>query len=363
MINLKYYIYIYIMSFKEKYLKYKKKYLDLKNQSSGGKKSKKSKDKTKYTEDEDESLFSDRFEDFLQLAGHHLLPFLRTQEGRALGAVFPVTIPVATVIRDWDWPMAYFVGTKGDGEGEFSTPGGVSVSSDGKVVVCDKLNNRIQVFKPDGEFLYVMPIDGGPRSPHLMYVAISSTNEVYVSDTANGKIYVYSLDNRPLRHWRCGFSSGVAIYNDQVIVSDSSNSSIKFYDFNGVTVDVRGLKKGRQGYFSEPEGIAVSAAGYLFVCDKGNNRIQVINLNDFTVENEWEHIEPTHISISSLNEVFVSNNKSICVYNIDGKFLRSMHLPAGRGPFEPAGVAVSRSGDVIVSDKRNHRIYFVPQGA
>ena len=38
-------------------------------------------------------------------------------------------------------------GTKGSGMGEFDVPGSAAVLSDGKIVVTDLPNNRIQIFE------------------------------------------------------------------------------------------------------------------------------------------------------------------------------------------------------------------------
>ena len=43
-------------------------------------------------------------------------------------------------------------GTRGDGPGQFTTPHGIWVHDD-KVYVCDRENNRVQVFTVDGEYL------------------------------------------------------------------------------------------------------------------------------------------------------------------------------------------------------------------
>jgi DNA-binding beta-propeller fold protein YncE len=44
-------------------------------------------------------------------------------------------------------------GEPGSGPGQFMVPHGVAVHSDGRVFVCDRENDRIQIFSPDGEFL------------------------------------------------------------------------------------------------------------------------------------------------------------------------------------------------------------------
>src|SRR5207249_1695618 len=44
-------------------------------------------------------------------------------------------------------------GEPGTGPGQFMLPHGIAVHPDGRVFVCDRENDRIQVFSPDGEFL------------------------------------------------------------------------------------------------------------------------------------------------------------------------------------------------------------------
>lgn len=43
-------------------------------------------------------------------------------------------------------------GREGEGEGELCRPWGVACDKEGHIVVADRSNNRIQVFKPDGTF-------------------------------------------------------------------------------------------------------------------------------------------------------------------------------------------------------------------
>ena len=46
-------------------------------------------------------------------------------------------------------------GTLGDGPGEFLNPHAIWVLPDGRVVVADRENNRLQVFSPDGDWLAI----------------------------------------------------------------------------------------------------------------------------------------------------------------------------------------------------------------
>ena len=53
--------------------------------------------------------------------------------------------PTGELLRSW--------GVSGKGPGQFHLPHGIATSADGRVFVCDRENDRIQIFDPDGEYL------------------------------------------------------------------------------------------------------------------------------------------------------------------------------------------------------------------
>lgn len=67
-------------------------------------------------------------------------------------------------------------GEIGTGPGEFHLPHGIGCDAEGRVLVCDRENDRIQVFSPDGEFLdqwtdVQRPSDIAIDADGLIYVA------------------------------------------------------------------------------------------------------------------------------------------------------------------------------------------------
>ena len=74
-----------------------------------------------------------------------------------------------TLKRSWGKP--------GRGRGEFATPHGIWVLPDGRVLVGDRENDRIQVFSPEGEFLAIW---GDLYRP--MDIWADAQGNVYVSD-------------------------------------------------------------------------------------------------------------------------------------------------------------------------------------
>jgi sugar lactone lactonase YvrE len=68
-------------------------------------------------------------------------------------------------------------GEPGDGPGQFNLPHSVSVHADGRVFVCDRENDRVQIFSPDGE---VLAIWTNVTRPCDLFIASDGT--VYVGE-------------------------------------------------------------------------------------------------------------------------------------------------------------------------------------
>ncbi len=75
------------------------------------------------------------------------------------------------LLFDWGW--------KGDQPGEFDTPHGIALDSQGRVYVSDRSNARIEVFNANGKFLYQWK---GPELGRPWDVAIGPDSNVYVMD-------------------------------------------------------------------------------------------------------------------------------------------------------------------------------------
>jgi sugar lactone lactonase YvrE len=85
-----------------------------------------------------------------------------------------------TLIRSW--------GGLGSGPGEFMTPHGISLLPDGRLLVGDRENNRVQVFSADGDYLaewrgFFHPMDIHVAAPDCIFV----TDQVPRVTAVNGR--------------------------------------------------------------------------------------------------------------------------------------------------------------------------------
>ncbi len=104
-------------------------------------------------------------------------------------------------------------GVPGQGPGEFFLPHGIAVAADGRVFVCDRENDRIQIFDPDGG--YLAEWTDTRRPTHIVFDA---QGRAYVSelwwqpgqtsrrygragDIRSGRVSVYDKDGRVLARW------------------------------------------------------------------------------------------------------------------------------------------------------------------
>jgi DNA-binding beta-propeller fold protein YncE len=85
-------------------------------------------------------------------------------------------------------------GKHGKATGEFDTPHGIALDSAGRVYVADRVNNRIQIFEPDGKFIAEWKQFGRPSD-----VAIDQNDMIYVADSQS------NATNNP------GFKQGIRI--------------------------------------------------------------------------------------------------------------------------------------------------------
>lgn len=142
--------------------------------------------------------------------------------------------PTGQLKRSW--------GSPGHGPGEFHLPHGIAVSSDGRVFVCDRESDRIQIFSPDGEYLEEWT--DTQRPTHLVF-------------DAHGRAYVTEL------WWHEGDKS----YTHGPITK-ARHARVSIFDRDGTLLARWGTPEATAaGSFAAPHGLALDSCGDLYVSE------------------------------------------------------------------------------------------------
>ena len=98
-------------------------------------------------------------------------------------------------------------GASGSGPGQFRVPHSIRVALDGRVYVCDRENNRVQVFSDEGDYL-----DQWTDFKCPMGIHIDANQIVYVTDQVP-RLSILNLDGELLARGRT-FEYGHNVYSD-----------------------------------------------------------------------------------------------------------------------------------------------------
>jgi aldose sugar dehydrogenase len=188
------------------------------------------------------------------------------------------------------------------------------------------------------------------KSPEGIAVDPSSGN-VYVADTANNRIQVFSSNGTLISEWgsygningRLRSPEGIAVdpSSGNVYVADTVNNRIQVFSSNGTFISVWG----KLGVFEEnlryPAGIAVDpSSGNVYVADTANNRI-----SSFT-------------SRSPISNVAFSSEEG----EIYGNDTRIKIEPIYEGLKLPTAIAFLGPNDMLVLQKENNTITRIVNG-
>ena len=87
--------------------------------------------------------------------------------------------------------LAVEFGSLGSGPGEFMVPHAIAVGPGGIIGVADILNNRVQVFYPNGTYAFQLSLSG--PSGYISYIAFGPDGRLLISDIKNHRVQVFDL--------------------------------------------------------------------------------------------------------------------------------------------------------------------------
>lgn len=234
------------------------------------------------------------------------------------------------------------IGGSGTNLGQFNQPRAITSDSSGQIIfVADTMNNRVQGSTNGGASWFLVAGAGTSsnqvnRPEGIAYDQVSDT--LYIADTANNRILSFANAK-----------------------TGSSVTSV-YAGATGGTV---------LGKVNQPTGLAIDAQGRLYVCDTGNNRLQVNTTGSISGWGLFADASagvgigkvnsPRGIYVDLLGRVFVADtsNNRVMVNDNGQANTWSIIFPPGTAlglVNSPRGVVTTVSGSIFVADTGNNRI-------
>ncbi|MCC5951370.1 MAG: hypothetical protein JJU45_04675 [Acidimicrobiia bacterium] len=274
-----------------------------------------------------------------------------------------------------DGTIGTFAGTgsggfSGDGgpavDAQLSRPVGLAVDSSGALYIADVTNHRIRKVDSSGTITTVAgtgslgpATSGGPATDSTLSfpsdVAVGPDDSFYIADFLNNQVHRVGADG--------------------VLVTVAGTGDTGSSGDGGPAVDAE---------LGMPQGVAVDAAGRVYIADTGNNRVRVVDTDgtistvagtgtagfsgDGGLATEAELSGPIGVAFTSSGLLVVGDSGNDRVRMVVGGVITTiagcgsdcldMNDQLGTDTFLnfPAGVAVADGDELYIADRNHHRV-------
>jgi len=268
-------------------------------------------------------------------------------------------------------------------------PYSVVEDSRGRIIVTDPGAQGVHIFDPKQQKYKF--IERKEKSKDAMLapqcVAVDDKDNIYVTDSDSGKIFVFNADGKYQRALGSlkggeGFfkrPTGIAVDSEErrIYITDTLRNKIFVLDMNGDVLKTIGQNGEKQGEFNYPTELRLDGKD-LLVVDAMNFRVQALDRSgqfQYAIgkigDSEGEMFRPKGVGVDSEGHVYVVEGASdlVQVFDHQGRLLYYFGQEGtGFGDFRlPAGLFIDHNDRVFVVDSYNRRIqifqYYAPKQA
>ena len=289
--------------------------------------------------------------------------------------------PVYTIDNAAGNGAAGFAGDSGKAQdAQINFPLGLAIDQSGNVYIADQFNHRIRRIAPDGTITTVAGSgtqgsagdDGPATSAQLNYpsgIAIDGSGALYITDTMNHVIRKVAVGGNITR---IAGQRGLPGFVEK-------NAKGEFID-------------ARDAQLNAPTGIAMDSAGNIYFCDTRNHRVRKIGTDGKiqTIAGTGEKGEtgdggsaleaklnsPTGVAVDAAGNVYIADQMNHRIRKVDTSGIittvAGTGLPgySGNGGlatkaqlFYPCCIALDAQGNLFIADRTNNRVRRVDAAA
>ncbi len=257
---------------------------------------------------------------------------------------------------DLDGTNLISYGTQGSDVGQFYGAYGIALDSAGRIYVADTYNSRVvRIDDMNGTNWTSFGTSGSAVGQFMnpSGISIDSAGRIYVMDTGNNQLV--RMDDMNGTNWTAmnGIGSGVGQFaqyvapvafdaSGRIYVADAGNKQIvRMDDMNGTNWTTLTQSPVINSYIyslQSPIGVAVDAAGKIYIADAEYYQPAVVRVDDMTGAN-WTSIylganaTPNSIAVDSSGMVLVGGGGAQIVDNMVGVLTSSSALTQYYGPY------------------------------
>jgi len=255
-------------------------------------------------------------------------------------------------------------------------PYGVTTDSRGRIIVADPGAMAVHIFDFDKKKYHCLKGGKGEDLQSPIGVAVDAQDNIYVTDSVSGKIFVFDAEGRFRRFVGSvskseGFfkrATGIAIDSQQreLYVTDTLRDKIFVMDLEGRVLREFGRRGSGPGEFNFPTELVLRGSE-LLVVDAMNFRVQILDRQGYFLaqfgepgEGPGRLFRPKGMSVDSEGNIYLVDAllESVQVFGRDGTLLYTFGQSGG-GPGElqlPSGLWIDGKDRVFVADSYNQRV-------
>ncbi|XP_065908129.1 tripartite motif-containing protein 2-like [Dysidea avara] len=173
-------------------------------------------------------------------------------------------------------------GSQGSAEGQLHFPCGITVHNN-RVYVAEDSNQCISVFQTNGQFCQRIG-EGNLSVPRDVIV---HDNQLFIADKGHCCVYIFTIDGTYISKFDAQ-ANGQDLLSEPwsidadpacfLLVAEYANHCISVFDKAGKFLCCFGSEGSADGQFKQPNYVAVSPDGKVYVSDGGNKRIQIFSV-------------------------------------------------------------------------------------